>query len=177
MSPPYVKGALAPGLVICFHEMAVTNTEGREMRVDISTELGCSAAKAWDEVQKSALLLRVIRPMARISPLDGAFPERWREGLTIRCKLYIFGFIPIGAHILHVLKVDPSTFEILTHETDRLAKRWDHTISIAPLGAERALYRDVIDIEAGALTIVVWAFANCFYRYRQSRWRKIAPTL
>src|ERR1700748_236599 len=30
------------------------------MKVDVSTELDCSAAKVWNEVQKSALLLRVI---------------------------------------------------------------------------------------------------------------------
>jgi hypothetical protein len=47
------------------------------MKVDVSTELACSAAKAWNEVQKSSLLLRVIWPLARIEPLGGdALPER-----------------------------------------------------------------------------------------------------
>ena len=56
----------------------------KSMKVDVSTELNCSAVKAWNEVQKSSLLLRVIWPLARIVSVDGrSFPERWTEGLTI----------------------------------------------------------------------------------------------
>jgi hypothetical protein len=37
------------------------------MKVDVSTQLDCSVAKAWSELQKSSLLLHVIWPLARIS--------------------------------------------------------------------------------------------------------------
>jgi hypothetical protein len=71
------------------------------MKVDVSTLLDCSAAKAWNEVQKSSLLRHVIWPLARFVPTGTSFPERWSEGLVLRCKLFVFGVIPIGAHTLH----------------------------------------------------------------------------
>jgi len=148
------------------------------MKVDVSTELACSAAKAWNEVQKSSLLLRVIWPLARIEPLGGdALPERWSEGLVLGCKLFVFGIVPIGVHTLRFEKVDQEAHEILTHEHDRLVARWDHVVSVRPLGENRSIYRDIIDIDAGSLTVLVWAWASWFYRHRQRRWRALAKTL
>ena len=85
----------------------------KSMKVDVSTELNCSAVKAWNEVQKSSLLLQVIWPLARIVSVDGrSFPERWTEGLTIQCRSYLFGFIPTGVRNLHFQRIDQINFEI-----------------------------------------------------------------
>ncbi|SDR60499.1 hypothetical protein SAMN05519103_06860 [Rhizobiales bacterium GAS113] len=148
------------------------------MRVDVSTKLECTAAKAWNEVQKSSLLLRVIWPLAKIVPVDGAgFPERWREGLTVQCKCFVFGFIPIGIRAIHFERIDQQDYEINTREHDPLVRRWDHQVSVRPLGESRSIYRDTIDIDAKSLTLLVWAWANWFYRHRQRRWRTLAKTL
>jgi hypothetical protein len=148
------------------------------MKVDVSTELNCSAVKAWNEVQKSALLQQVIWPLARIASVDGrSFPERWTEGLTVQCRSYLFGFIPAGVRNLHFQRIDQVNFEILTLENDLLVKSWTHAISIKPLGQDRSIYRDVIDIDAGRLTALVWAWADWFYRHRQRRWRALAKCL
>jgi len=150
----------------------------KSMKVDVSTHLNCSAGKAWNEVQKSSLLLRVIRPLARIVPVDQRhFPERWTEGLKIQCRSYLFGFIPIGVRNLHFQRIDQKNFEILILENDPLVKRWTHAISIKPVDQDRSIYRDVIDIDAGRLTGLVWAWASCFYRHRQRRWRAFAKCL
>jgi hypothetical protein len=50
-------------------------------------------------------------------------------------------------------------------------------ISIKPRDDSRSLYRDTIEIDAGILTFVVWAWANWLYRHRQRRWRALAKTL
>jgi hypothetical protein len=147
------------------------------MQVDVSTELSCSAAKAWDEVQRSSLLLHVIWPLARVVPTGASFPERWSEGLTIRCKSYIFGIIPIGVRTLHFEKIDQKNYEIRTREHDPLVARWDHLVSIKPLDDTRSIYRDTIEIDAGSLTFLVRAWANSFYRHRQRRWRALAKSL
>ena len=147
----------------------------KSMKVDVSTELNCSAVRAWNEVQKSSLLLRVIWPLARIVSVGGQdFPERWTEGLTIQCRSYLFGFIPIGVRNLHFQRIDHVNFEILILENNPLVKSWKHAISIKPLGQDRSIYRDVIDIDAGRLTALVWAWADLFYRHRQRRWRALA---
>jgi len=150
----------------------------KSMKVDVSTELNCSTGKAWNEVQKSSLLLQAIWPLARIVSVDGrSFPERWTEGLTIQCRSYLFGFIPTGVRNLHFQRIDQINFEILTLENDPLVKSWTHAISIKPLGQDRSIYRDVIDIDAGSLTALVWAWADWFYRHRQRRWRALAKRL
>jgi len=148
------------------------------MCVDVSTELSCAAAKAWDELQKSSLLDRVVWPLARIAPADASgLPERWSEGLTVRCRPFVFGFVPIGVRTLHFERIDPEAREWFTRESDPLVRRWDHRISIRSAGERRAIYRDVIEIEAGPWTFAVWTWASWFYRHRQARWRKIAKTL
>lgn len=147
------------------------------MIVDISTVLNCSAAKAWEAVQKSSLLLYVIWPLARVVPIGAPFPDRWSEGLTVQCKSFVFGIIPLGARTLRFEKVDQKNYEIQTREHDPLISCWDHLISIKPLTESRSIYRDIIDIDAGGLTWLVWAWANWFYRHRQRRWRARAKTL
>jgi hypothetical protein len=88
-----------------------------------------------------------------------------------------FGFIPAGVRNLHFQRIDQVNFEILTLENDPLVKSWTHAISIKPLGQDRSIYRDVIDIDAGRLTALVWAWADWFYRHRQRRWRALAKCL
>jgi hypothetical protein len=139
------------------------------MIVDVSTVLDCTATKAWDEVQKSSLLVYVIWPLVRVAPTDAPFPERWSEGLTIQCKSFVFGVIPIGVRTLRFEKIDQKNYEIQSREHDPLISRWDHLVSIKPLDDSRSIYRDTIDIDAGSLTWVVWAWANWFYRHRQRR--------
>ena len=94
------------------------------MKVDVSTELDCSAAKVWSEVQKSTLLLRVIWPLARISTSGlPDLPERWGEGQKVQCWVYVFGFIPLGVRELYFKRIDQNAFRIVTRESDRLGSR------------------------------------------------------
>src|SRR5436190_16322062 len=82
------------------------------MMVDVSTVLDCSAAKAWNEVQKSSVHLHVTWPLARIVSTGAPFPERWSEGLTIQCRLLVFMVIPIGIHTILIEKIDQKNHEI-----------------------------------------------------------------
>jgi hypothetical protein len=147
------------------------------MIADVSTELNCSAAKAWNEVLKSSLLLHVIWPLVRVVPIGAPFPLCWTEGSTVQFKSYVFGIIPIGVRTLHFEKIDETNYQLQSREHDPLIARWDHLISIKPLGDNRSVYRDTIDIDAGSLTFVVWTWANGFYRHRQRRWRALARSL
>ena len=148
------------------------------MKVDVSTPLECPVDTAWNEVQKSALLLHVIRPLATVTPIEPqGFPERWREGMTVQCRTHLFGFIPTGMRTVHFEKIDDTARKIVTHESDPLVRRWDHTISIVPPGKAGSSYRDVINLDAGVLTFAVWAWTSWFYRHRQRRWRALAPVL
>ena len=79
------------------------------MKICVASVLECPPAKVWDEVQKSALLLEISRPLGRLVPVHPPqFPDRWAEGTTVRCRSYLFGFIPLGTRALYAERVDQS---------------------------------------------------------------------
>jgi ligand-binding SRPBCC domain-containing protein len=148
------------------------------MKVYVESVLRCPPEKVWDEVQRPAVLLEIIRPLFRFVPAEGPqFPERWSEGATVRCKGYLFGVIPLGTHTIYIERIDAAAREIQTRESEALVRRWDHLVRIRPTSDGQTLYSDEIIIEAGWATLLVWLFAHCFYRHRQRKWRRIARRL
>lgn len=148
------------------------------MRVVVESVLPCRAELAWEEVQTSRLLIEVARPLLVIRPIRGeSLPVWWESGTTIRCRSYLFGFIPLGTRVVRFERIDAARREIQTRESDPLIRRWDHLIKIESLDAVRCRYADDIEIGAGLLTPVVWLFAIVFYRYRQRRWLAVAQRL
>ena len=91
--------------------------------------------------------------------------------------MYVFGVIPIGVRELYFERIDQNGCRIVTRESDPLVRSWNYTITITPIGPNRSKYRDVIDIDAGHLTVLVWVWTNWFYRHRQRRWRALTRTL
>ena len=148
------------------------------MRVFFESLLPCSADQAWVAVQTSALLVEVAAPFVAIRPLVGeTFPTKWPAGQTVRCRSYLFGFIPVGTRTLHFERIDQSAREIQSRESDSLISRWDHLIRIRPTTDGPCRYSDEVEIEAGWRTPLVWLFALAFYRHRQRRWRRVARRL
>jgi hypothetical protein len=148
------------------------------MKVHVECVLPCPAEKAWDVVQRPALLLEVVRPLLGLAPVDAPrFPERWVEGSTVRCRSYLFGLIPFGVRTIFLERIDPAAGEIQTREHDRSIRRWDHLIRVRPAGEGRTRYSDEVVIEAGWATFLVWLFARWLYRHRQRRWREVARRL
>lgn len=62
---------------------------------------------------------------------------------------------------------------IESRESGALAPVWNHTIRFHSLEDGKLHYIDEIEIQAGLLTGVIWAFAHLFYRHRQRRWKKL----
>lgn len=148
------------------------------MRVFIESVLPCAAELAWAEVQKSALLQEVAHPLVSFSTPNGEqLPHRWLEGMTVHCRSYLFGLIPLGLRKLLFERVDSQHHEIHTREQDAIVSRWDHRIRVQPLDASHCRYSDEIEIDAGLLTPIVWGFAVLFYRHRQTRWQTVAERL
>lgn len=147
------------------------------MRVFVESVLPCAAELVWDEVRRPELLREVARPLITFAPVDAAaFPDRWTEG-TVRCRMYLFGVIPLGVHTIRLERIDGERREIQSREHDRLVRRWDHLVRVREEPGGQTRYSDEIDIEAGWLTRPVWLFAQWFYRHRQRRWRAVARRL
>lgn len=148
------------------------------MRAYVESVFDCPAERVWDKVQESALLLEVTWPLVRIVPVGTtAFPERWAEGETMRCKMYLLGVLPLGTHTIRMERIDQAACEIQSRESDPVVRKWDHLIRVRDTGDGKARYSDEIEIKAGWLTGLVWLFAQGFYRHRQRRWRRVARRL
>jgi hypothetical protein len=149
-----------------------------DMIVFVQSVLPCSAEQAWEAVRTGALLLEVCRPFVAIRPLPGkSLPAAWAEGAEVFCRSSLFGLIPLGTRSLIFKRIEPERFEIQTHESDPLVKRWDHLIRVEPIDHTRCRYSDRIEIDAGLLTLLVRLFAEVFYHYRQFRWQSVARRL
>jgi hypothetical protein len=148
------------------------------MRCFVQTILDCPPELVWDAVQTSSLLQDVIRPLITLEPVGAeSFPERWTDGMSVRCRVYLFGIFFLGVRMLQFERIDQIGREIKTREKDPVVRRWDHRIRVEPMSGVRAHYSDEIEIDAGILTPLVWLFAEGFYRHRQRRWRTIARRL
>lgn len=146
------------------------------MRVSLSTILPISAEAAWDLVQTTASLEHVSAPLLNFVPIEPrAFPAVWSER-AYHVRVLLFGAIPMGEQWIDVsrLATGPDGFKLRDNGRGSLARRWDHLISIAPLGPGTCRYTDRVDIAAGVLTPMIWAFAQLLYRHRQRRWRALA---
>lgn len=143
------------------------------MLVDVSTVLPCPMADVVAHVKTPRLLEYVAKPMVRFVPVSpNSFPAVWPEG-TLWVKPRLLGFIPFGKHAVVIsYPPHPNGFSVRDNGHSRLLARWDHMITIEPV-ANGTLYRDCVEIAAGPLTLIIWAFAQIFYRHRQRRWRKL----
>jgi len=140
----------------------------------ITIQLPCDEAELWSRITRPRSLQYVTRPILRFVPLeDGALDGDWEVGKPYDLKLYLFQAIPLGRHRIRLLKVDERTRTILSEESGLLARVWNHVISFHRSGDRTVAYTDEIQIEAGWLTPLVWAFAHLFYRHRQRRWKRL----
>ncbi|MEM7411429.1 MAG: hypothetical protein AAF430_14415 [Myxococcota bacterium] len=152
------------------------------MRIECTTRLECSPERAWQELLTPDLLRYVAAPLIRFEPVDPpSLPSTWSPG-RYRVSVWLFGVLPLGRQWVGLELPDgevPSGWprRVRDNGSGQLAKRWDHWIEIDALPDGHTRYVDRVDVDAGLLTPVVWAFAALFYRHRQRRWRALARKL
>jgi hypothetical protein len=140
----------------------------------VSTSLDAAPSFVWEAVKRLDTFRYVTRGVLGFRVAGD--PGELRKGMVVRGRLLFFHAIPAWMHEIRVLEVDESRMEILTSEGGGPVSNWGHRITVAPAGG-RTRYTDEIEIDAGAITPLVWAYAHVFYRYRQARWRRLARTL
>lgn len=144
------------------------------MKVVLETFFDVSASRMFQEVQKTSHFFYITKGMVRFVPLSD-LDETWKEGSHVM-KMYLFGWIPFGKQTLHIT-YNAEQREMLDNGKGKFITKWNHLIRVEPVGVDRCKYTDAIEIEAGLLTFPVYLFARCFFRYRQTRWRKRLKTL
>ena len=86
------------------------NYKGREVtahKLTVSSQIPININTAWEKVQTVALLEFVAKGKLRFKPLDGKFPEIWKQGSAVKTRMYLYGVIPFGGvHTLVIEKID-----------------------------------------------------------------------
>ena len=139
-------------------------------------DLDAPATAVWDAVRTPAAFRAVTRGLLHYPPAARR-SEVWREGETITGRLWLFGVLPLGRHTIRFERIDAAQFTLTSDEHGGLVRSWIHDIVLEPLDDRRTRYLDRVTIDAGWATLPVTAFAWVFYRARQARWRRLAPTL
>ncbi len=142
----------------------------------ISTDLDAPAGRVWALLRRKETLLYVTRGLMRFSGAE-RWPEEWREDKEAVGRIWLFHVIPGWRHRIRLVSAAEERHELRTEERGGPVEVWNHRLQVTPLSSGHSRYTDEIEIRAGALTPVVWAFAHVFYRYRQARWRALAKVL
>lgn len=141
-----------------------------------TTELDAPADAVWDAVCTPAAFREVTRGLLRYPPVERR-ADVWREGETVAGRLWLFGVIPFSRHTIRFERIDPAQLTLTSDEHGGLIRSWVHDIALEPRDDHRTRYTDRVTIDAGWATLPITAFAWWFYRARQARWRRLAPTL
>ncbi|MBA4027262.1 MAG: hypothetical protein C0473_03375 [Cyanobacteria bacterium DS3.002] len=151
------------------------------MKVSRSTHIALKPETVWSEVQTAGLLQHIAWPLVRFIPVDDAAFESFQPGGRYQVKLRLFGIIPFGTQwivsSLHEAKGTQWPKQLRDDGYNALISKWDHWITVAPDPNGGTCYSDDVEVSAGALTPLIWAFAQIFYWHRQRRWRGLAKSL
>jgi len=142
----------------------------------IDTDLPSSAEKVWEALLQRDTFLHITRGMLGFRGSEH-WPVVFHQGMEIETRLVFWHVIPGWKHTMRIVKVDAEDMELASEEGGGPVRKWNHRIRLEREAAQQCHYTDEVEIEVGPLTVVIWAFAQVFYRYRQMRWRRLARTL
>lgn len=152
------------------------------MQTILTTELDCSPESAWEAVQATYLLGYVSAPILSFEPVQPKrLPTTWCSANYL-VRLKFLGLIPIGLHWIMIsfprqrASDNRQEYAIRDNGYGKLAKKWDHRITIEPTRDGKARYTDQVNIQAGLLTPFIWAFSQVFFRHRQRCWRELVKS-
>jgi hypothetical protein len=142
------------------------------MIAKINTRLPISAECVWKALLKINTFLFITKGMLGF---DGSeqWPEFFHEGLELETRLLFFHFLPGWKHSLRVVSINSDNLQVKSEESGGLVRTWNHGISVKKLSDNCCNYTDEIEIDAGIFTLLIWIYAQIFYRYRQKRWRRL----
>lgn len=151
------------------------------MKVLLATTIDLPPSTVWVQVQTASLLQHIAWPLVRFIPVDRMSFSTFKPGGRYQVKLRLFGLVPFGTQwivtSLHEPEIGDWPKRLRDNGHSALIETWDHWITIAPDDQGGTRYTNEVEISAGVITPLVWAFAQIFYRHRQRRWHGLSQTL
>jgi hypothetical protein len=141
--------------------------------VQATTTIALPADSVWERLKQKSTFLYLTRGMVGY-PGAESWPEvLFLPGAIIPMQIRPFNVGPATKHEVRVVRVDEGICMVETEEHGGLVDVWRHRMTVEPISAGECRYSDRVEVRAGWLTPLVWAFASVFYRYRQRRWRQL----
>ncbi|MBA2881349.1 hypothetical protein HNR65_001676 [Desulfosalsimonas propionicica] len=138
----------------------------------ISTHFICTEKDLWQKIIEPKALQFVAWPILSFIPDEaGALDGEWIVGKKYNLRLFFLKCIPLGRHIIQLVKIDKTANTISSQEKGKLTRVWNHDITFHEVYPGKVHYIDKIEISAGLRSPVIWLFAHIFYRHRQRRWK------
>lgn len=145
------------------------------MRFKRSVNLPCTMESCMTQLLEPRLMVHVAAPLIQFHFVDPpTTPTYWKER-AYEVSMRLWGKVALGRQTIHISVVSwtPERVEMRDNGGSARIPRWDHHILLEPRGAG-CRYSDTLDIDAGAITPLVWAFAWCFFGHRQRRLKRLA---
>lgn len=109
------------------------------------------------------MLRKIARPFAYFTPMNDT--TQWQPGAMYRFGFRVFGLLPMATTRSNLVRWDKN-WHIETHENNRIAKVWNHTIRLELPTDQRTRYTDIVELDEVALTWLVKGWSILFYRQR-----------
>ena len=142
-------------------------------KMHVSSVFPASADEVWSKLSKLETLQYIAAPYAYFRSVDTENELVWRKGETAQFRLKIFGFIPMGIHIIKIVEFNKDNYCVRSIESNKQVPIWRHTIILKPSSDQTTYYEDVVEIGSGWKTDFVSIWSKMFYRHRQRRWCKL----
>ena len=128
-------------------------------------------SKVFELLQRFDTLAYIAKPYATFESVDGQAEPVWEVGRSFSFDFKMFGFIPLGVHVINVKEFNPDN--IYTNEGNLFCPVWNHRIILKEIADIKTEYTDEVEIGAGWKTPLVCLWAKAFYSHRQMKWIKL----
>ena len=152
------------------------------MRVRTQGTVAGSTGGAGAAVLSAAVAAGLYAPLLVMSP-ERRFPDRFTTGDRIRVRLRLWGVVPLGSQRIEIedsASEDGTAGGRTMHDVGRpltgplaLLAGWHHRITILPVTARGAIWRDELTI-SGAFAPLCWPVFAVMWRWRRARLKRRA---
>jgi hypothetical protein len=150
------------------------------MFVIVRLHLDVDADMVWNSLRSPGSMTALYAPLLTMTAADSdALPSRWDDGASAEVQLMVGGAVPGGRQRIDIRLRRRRGVRILedhgapTSGPLTVITSWRHRMAVESLGPGRTLYRDRLDISAGALTPLLWIGFWAMWRWRGVRMRRL----
>ena len=152
------------------------------MHVILRLHLDAEADTVWRGLRSPEMMTSLYAPAMQMRPVGEPFPARWATGSSAEVRLLLFGAIPAGHQRVDIRLRQRGDIRILEDRGAPLSgplaaiTSWRHRMAVQPAADGGTIYRDRLDIRAGALTPLLWIAFWGMWRWRGVRMRRLLTT-